>query len=322
MSVVFASDHDIERAENISAVWRAYSGPRDYVRGVSALPDAIGHDAIVVDTLFPYLPNKDCPVVFVGHGMYGGKRFALHEGRPGIDPRALAQIDWAVCSSRAAIPDTAAMLGIPAERVLPLGMPRTDAYIGKAKGDGGTFLAHKTAYFYAPTYHRPPHDGEHLPRIDWARLDALLDDDEIFAVKRHYFDPAPIVAGRHRHIMELDPFEPSARLLIDCDVIVTDYSSILFDAYLIGKPSVLLTDDMEEYMRTRGMYLPYPEGYGSRWLVAEGNEDKLVEHMRAACVTGMRRNERRCSEISGDMCDGHSAQRVAEFIRRVACASC
>ena len=54
-----------------------------------------------------------------------------------------------------------------------------------------------------------------------------------------------------RKFSELDP------LLAVADVLVTDYSSILFDAMACRLPIVLYAPDMEEYKDSRGFYLEY-----------------------------------------------------------------
>lgn len=319
--VMFTSDHTLQRAENLRAVWGAYKGPKEFVRGTEHMADAArkGYAAVVCDTLPRYMPDKgDCKSIVIGHGITGDKKYALDEKRDGIDKRAFAQIDATVNASTKTVDIMARQFGIPPDKVKPLGMPRTDAYVGKRKGDGDTFLArYGRAYLYAPTF-RGKNDGDCLPRIDWAKLDGMLDDDEMIVVKRHYFQREPIVTADVDRIAEVPPSEPSAAYLMDCDVVLTDYSSILFDAYVLGKPSVLTVDDMESYMETRGMYLDYPGQYSSRWLCAEGNEEKLLAHMRAACVTGMRNVERSCLDLVADMCDGNSARRVCDFIYELA----
>ena len=317
--VLFTSDHSLLRAENLRAVWGACKLPKEFKQGTECMSSAEkeGYSAVVCDTLPRYIPGKrGCKSIVIGHGITGDKKYALDERRDGIDKRAFGQIDVAVNASTQTVGIVAAQFGIPEEKVAALGMPRTDSLVGKSKGDGGTFLSgYKRAYLYAPTY-RSNDDGGHMPRIDWEKLDAMLDDDEIIVVKRHYFQDDPIVEGDVGRIAEVGPSEPSAPYLIDCDVVMTDYSSIVFDAYVAGKPSVLLVDDMDEYLKNRGMYLKYPKQYSSRWLVAEGNEDKLLAHLRGACVTGMRAADKGCLSLVADMCDGHSAERVAEFIRK------
>ena len=316
--VLFASNHSLERDEAMRAVFGAYRGPKELVRPVEAIASAKGHPVVVADTLTPYVPDKDFVLVNIGHGITGGKLYGLDERRDGIDPRALAQTDYVINASTETCGIAAGSFGIPEDRVLPLGFPRTDMLRGKRKGDGGTFMArYRRAYLYAPTF-RGANDGAHLPRIDWALLDSMLEDDEIIVVKRHYFQREPIVTQDVDRIAEVTTSEGITPYLVDCDVLLTDYSSTLFDAYLLGKPAVLAVDDADEYMATRGMYLEYPHEYCSRWIEAAGNEGKLLEHMRAACVTGMRATEKRLLAKVADKCDGNSARRVCDLIAELA----
>ena len=313
-TVLFASNHDLGRDESIRAVWDAYNGKKELIKPVEAIANVHGYKVVVTDTLTPFIPDKDFTLVNIGHGITGGKLYALDEQRAGIDRRALTQTDYVVNASTKTVDIAAKQYGIPKERVVPLGFPRSDMHVGKKKGDGKTFLAkYKRAYLYAPTF-RGRNDGDRLPRIDWALLDSMLDDDEIIVVKRHYFQREPIVKADVDRIAEVSPTEGIAPYLNDCDVLITDYSSVIFDAYLMGKPCVLLTDDMDAYLSTRGMYFEYPAQYCSRYLDAEGNEEKLLAHLRAAYEMGMRGTEKKLLAKVADMCDGNSAQRVCNFI--------
>ena len=157
-----------------------------------------------------------------------------------------------------------------------------------------------------------------MPRIDWQLIDSLLEPDEVVVVKRHYFQRDPIVQVDVDGIVEVPPSMASAPYLIDCDVLVTDYSSVIFDGYVLGKPSVLLVDDMDSYLETRGMYLDYPSQYSSRHLNAEGNEETLLATMREAASNGLCATERELVALVADKCDGHATGRVCELVRGLA----
>ena len=312
--VLFACNHDLERDESIRAVWNAYKGKKELMQPVEDIGKAHGYKVIITDTLTPYVPNKDYVLVNIGHGITGGKLYGLDEKRRGIDKEGLKQTDYVVNASTKTCGIVAKQFGIPVERVLPLGFPRSDMHSGKRKGDGKTFLAKcRRAYLYAPTF-RGRNDGEKLPRIDWELLDSMLDDDELIVVKRHYFQREPIVVQDVDRIVEVTPNEGIEPYLIDCDVLITDYSSVLFDAYLLGKPVVLTVDDADKYLKTRGMYFDFPQGYSSRWLCAEGNEEDLLNMLREAAQNGLTDMERGFVDEVADMCDGHAAERVCEFI--------
>ena len=115
--------------------------------------------------------------------------------------------------------------------------------------------------------------------------------------------------------MEIPPSAPSTDFLRSCDALLTDYSSIMFDAYLMGKPAVLTVDDMDVYLEKRGMYYPYPDFYSSRWLCAEGNEEELVSTLREAADVGLTVAEKACIATVAGACDGHSSERVCDLIK-------
>ena len=112
-------------------------------------------------------------------------------------------------------------------------------------------------------------------------------------------------------VREALKMEPTVRYLYDADVVITDYSSIMFDAYLLGKP-VVLFEKQTGYVKNRGMYLDYPEEYCSRYAT---NERDLIQLARFA--HDLRKTERDCLNYVADMCDGHSCERICELIREV-----
>ena len=316
--ILFCSEHAPNRAENLLAVYDAYDGPKAWARGYSAITDAPqrGYAVAVTDTMMPYIPDKDgMQLVFVGHGITGGKSYAFDQPVEYLDPRSAGQVDWAVCASTKTREIVAKQLKIDMSRVLPLGMPRTDGLVNKKKG--GTVLAGAArSYFYAPTF-RDGYEDAPLPVVDWSRLDAMMGDDELMVVKRHYYTERPILDKPCRHIIEAGNMEPSTPYLIDCDVLLTDFSSIVLDAYVAGKPSVLATDFADAFMQARGMYFEYPGGYGSRHLDMQGNEQALLGMLRKAASDGMDAHETAIRDYTADMCDGRASERVAELIGRL-----
>ena len=245
----------------------------------------------------------------------GGKKYGLDQKVRYYTPEQAATVDYYVVSAEAGRSIAATSAGIPVERCLPLGMPRTDAYFGKSKGDGGTRLAGYRSYLYAPTLRagwEPPR-----PEIDWDVVDSTLEDGERLFVKRHMLTSAPVLQCQYAHIEEIDPHEPSAPYLIDCDVVMTDYSSIVLDGYVLGKPSLLYCPDMKEYLGKRGMYRAYPSGYSSHWLTVDYDE-MIAPMLRKAASDGMLDEDRACMRATAGACDGRSAKRVADFVASLA----
>ena len=305
--VLFVSRRPLGRAENITAIYNAYDGEKEFIQEIWQKPDprifSKDFSVIVTDEFVGYSPGK---MILIGHGISGGKSYGLDQPYGYYKKELAGLIDWAVCTSKDTIALTAAQSGIAEEKVLPLGMPRTDQYFGKKKGDGGTFLAGKRAYLFAPTF-RNPHEPS-MPEYDWSYLDSILNEDEVFVVKPHMVT-RHLLEGTYRHIVEAPSTEPSAPYLIDCDVLISDYSTIVFDGHVLGKP-VVLFEKTPGFVQRRGMYFPYPDGYASRYVT---NETDLLNVIREAKEP--QEADLLCRELACGACDGHSTERVVDLIR-------
>ncbi|WFN90581.1 CDP-glycerol glycerophosphotransferase family protein [Arcanobacterium wilhelmae] len=111
---------------------------------------------------------------------------------------------------------------------------------------------------YAPTWRESAlRDGErsvHL--LDIAELSRILGDDVIVAVRAHHqdFDPSWAELETAGRVINVSDWPDVNDLLLAADVLVTDYSSIMFDFSQLNKPTVLYTPDRDEYGTVRGFY--------------------------------------------------------------------
>lgn len=302
MCVLFASLRPLERAENLKAIYDAYDGEKQYVHrsyhGVIEDLHSGKYRLIVADELLDDTPGK---WIFIGHGMGAGKTYGFDQPRPYFHRPDL--ITYATASSKDMVPHVAKQLGIPESKVIPLGMPRTDAYFNM-KPD------HKKEknHLYVPTFRREDGGAGWLPDLNlvWR----LLPEGHKFIVKPHIFTGNPVISV-WSNIATGSAFEPSTPYLINADTVVTDYSSIMFDAMVLRKPVVLFAKDKEAYMRNRGMYCEYPGGYSQRY--AE-TEEQMVKEIQEAQWNDF--DEERREHFCG-ACDGHSIERLIELIRGV-----
>ena len=294
--MLFCSNRPLGLAENITALWDSWSHEKRFCKLGKKLPDA---QIIVTDELI----SSSAITVMITHGIAGGKTYGLDQPRPYF--RQKNAIDYVIAPSEFMRELMAKQCGIDIERVIPLGMPRTDAYFTddlKAIEYNGRIVR---TYLYAPTFRngfeRP------YPAIDFDLIDGLLTDDEILLIKRHTVGGVPKVKARH--VVDIPAYLPSTPYLLACDVLITDYSSILFDAHVAKKPVVLFTKPGDVYLQNRGMYFPYPDFYSSRHAT---NERDLVELCRAAFEPQPADIE--CREKAAALCDGQSTKRVIEFL--------
>ena len=307
--ILFTSSRPLGRCENITALWDACEGDKEFAQ--LGYGDSSGHPAEVVIT-DEFLQRKGAhqTLVMVGHGLTGAKKYGLDQPHGVYRRECCELVDWYVTSSEQTRPFAASAAGIPLERCVPLGMPRTDAYVGKRKGDGGTFMAEfERAYLFAPTFRaswEPP-----APVIDWQEVDDALGDGELMVVKRHMITREPLLDGDYAHIVEVSPDEPTTPYLVDCDALVTDYSSIALDALALGKPCVGFVPDLEGYGEARGFYREWPRDYMSNTADTPSGMAKLA---RIAAGLGFDAKGRELRDFYAGACDGASVERVLGFI--------
>ena len=308
-TVLFSSARPLGRCENITALYNTYDGAKKFIthKEFKNNPKWIAEDYdLMVDDDFGI--GSKAPVLMISHGIIS-KTYGLTQPGAYLKQSDANKLLYAISSSDSDIVRkiTAKEYGLPVDRILPYGMPRFDALVGKKKGDGNTVLSrYKKAYLYCPTF-RDWVKGR-KPEIDFEFIDRNLNDNEVFAVKMHMVTGL-VDIGHYHHVIQLSPDEPTTPYLIDCDVLVTDFSSIVFDGHFLNKPVILFAKDTASYLKERGMCMSYPEDYASNYTE---NEAELVRLLQKREVTT---KDVEIRERMTNGCDGYSSERIALLIR-------
>lgn len=99
--------------------------------------------------------------------------------------------------------------------------------------------------------------------VNYLELDKVsraFGDDTILLVRGHSNTPGMTSAATPANVVDVSTYPDVAELLLVSDALVTDYSSIMFDFAVTGRPMVFLVPDIEEYAgTTRGFYLDFRE---------------------------------------------------------------
>ena len=318
--VLFVSFRPLERAENIKAIYDYYDGPKHYI--CTDDPDfyeaytSDWYSVAVTDDFPAYKRNN---TIMIWHGIQGGKKIGLDQQNTPYYKREYAdRMSYIISASTAMIPIWSQCTGVPKEQILPLGMPRTDEVILFRSFNEKT---KERTYLFVPTF-RDKGDTP-FPDIDWAYIDSLLNDNERIIIKAHPWQDDRggtdqvtngIGNGMYQHIVVISPSAATTPFLSISDVIITDYSSIMFDAYLMNKP-VVLFEKTPGYTETRGMYLDYPGSYCS-FLATD--EKQLVDMLRFRYShPWLTDRELSCRYITAGACDGHSCERLSNLINQL-----
>lgn len=174
--------------------------------------------------------------------------------------RVYASFDYIVTGSDQMREIFKKSFGVNDERFLPTGVPLTDVYYDQRPTSFETndFPKGKKVLLYAPTYRDFAMDGLVLP-FSKEQLQTQLSGDYILLVKLH-------PAVKHLAKAQTDDQwifdvsdQPLYPLLCACDVLITDYSSIVFEYALLQKPVLFFTYDLDTYRKKRGLVDHYED---------------------------------------------------------------
>jgi CDP-glycerol glycerophosphotransferase len=112
---------------------------------------------------------------------------------------------------------------------------------------------------YAPTFRRYPKalttgNPKNTPRLDFSAFEEALGDEWFVVVRVHYLDR---ISVRRRYLnvaRNMSSYDDVTDLMVVADALLTDYSSVMFDFALTGKPMAFYTSDYELYTFMRGSY--------------------------------------------------------------------
>lgn len=149
-------------------------------------------------------------------------------------------------------------------KVIMSGYPRNQVFLqeGKAEEIRKRFkLNDKIVYAYMPTWRGTSaadvNVGDYINklRLIFKKLDKTMTDDQVFYVNFHQMLKTSISFDGYKHIKEFPKDVDTYSFLNASDVLVTDYSSVMFDYMLTKKPIVLFMYDYDQYLADRGLYL-------------------------------------------------------------------
>jgi teichoic acid ribitol-phosphate primase len=226
---------------------------------------------VVVDNAF--LPVHVAPhragttVVQVWHAEGALKRFGA-DAVGGLDEPERTFLhrhyDWVVSSGEASREAWSRAFRTPPDHVLPLGSPRTDLFHdpeAMAAARRRVLAAYpaldgRRVILHAPTFRGRGRGKRPGGVLEPARLRAALAETDVLVLKSHpNLDRSLVSTDGYDVIVE--PGFDLNDLLVAAGVLITDYSSAIFDAALLRLRLLLLVDDLDAYARDPGLYLDY-----------------------------------------------------------------
>lgn len=177
------------------------------------------------------------------------------------------RINYGTAGSRNIAPFFSEVFGINDDMILPTGMPRMDKYLDeshrKKKTDEiysayPTFKGKKIILF-APTYRGTNQKDAYYPydKIDFEALYKYCTDTNsavIFKMHPWVREKVPFKAEFSDRFFDFNSFADINDLFYITDVLITDYSSNIYEFSLMKKPMIFYAFDKEEYSLSRGFH--------------------------------------------------------------------
>lgn len=211
--------------------------------------------------------------------------------------------------------------GIDVKNVKALGVPRTDDFFKESYKseiraklyEQYPQLKDKKVILFAPTFRGNGAGTAHFPFDKFNVKDVLskLGEEYMIIIKHHPFVEMkhPVDASVKDRVLDLSTESEINDLLFITDLLITDYSSVIFEASLLNIPMLFYAFDLEDYVVNRDFYYPFKNFVPGKIV---RNVDQIVESIRQEDYE--QEKVETFKHRFFDQLDGKSSERVADFI--------
>ena len=289
---------------------------------------------VVDDYFFPMYvvrPRGDTTWVQVWHACGAFKKFgySVLDKSFGADEAFVASVaihanyDLCLVSAARFIPAYAEAFRQPPERFTSrLGIPRTDLFFDEARVAAiadriraqYAIPADRRVILYAPTFRGERATQARTPDdLDVPALREALGEDHVLLLRAHPFvrQRRTAAASEAGFVIDVSDHPDINELMLVSDVLVTDYSSAIFEFALLGRPMAFFAPDHAAYEAERGFYFDFATGVPGP--VFETTAD-LAGWLRAGAFDLER--VRRFAADSFDVADGRATARFVDEVVR------
>lgn len=207
--------------------------------------------------------------------------------------------------------------------VICSGMPRNDIFFDekklaeiREKVSDILPLRNRIVVLFAPTF-RGVFGSSEERKVSFP-YDGLINEahkehKDIIILNRAHYSEATHMTTSEERIIDVSDYPDMQELLAVTDILVTDYSSSIWDFSLTGKPCVLFVPDIDEYMKNRGTYTPVEKWPG----VVTKTSEELIDAVLHPNNTISRRIAEESLQYFESYEKGNAAEKVGKLIKEV-----
>lgn len=233
------------------------------------------------------------------------------------------KIDYMLVSSQYLAEKFQQAFHLNTNQILKTGMPRSDVFFEKndiyhkiRKKYGIEENAH--IVLYAPTYRI----GEYSLLTEQELLQVLTALNKRFGgkwlvmVRNHYFDSEEHFTYQSGKIINCNNFYDAQELLCGIDILITDFSSLLWDFSILQRPCFCIDTNPGKYVENeRDFYISY-----EKWPYPKSkNVNELIEQIRLFDEELYCKKVKEFLDYLGSYDKGNSSERFVEILEELIC---
>ena len=281
-----------------------------------------------IRSVYEIKKRKDNYLIQVWHACGAFKAFGFsrlsREGCWPQDSRSHRTYDYCLVSSRKVAKHYAEAFGMNVDRVIATGVPRTDIFFDetyKREVRAKIFstypmLKDKKVILFAPTFRGSSKKEGNYPhyRFDYKKIFERFGDEYRIIIKHHpHVNNKFVIEDEYKdRVIDLSKNEELNELLFVTDILITDYSSVIFEAALLDIPMLFYAFDLDEYISSRGFYCEYISFIPGKLVE---NMDEIIDALMVGDFEADKIKEFK-QDFFDDL-DGKSGKRASEFIKRL-----
>ena len=208
------------------------------------------------------------------------------------------------------------------KEVIELGYPRNDVFYKENSKRIEAIKKHfnidpdKKVIMYAPTWRENQKRGSsYKVPFDLEAFDSKFGEEYVLLLRLHYFDANRVCESDFvKSVINVSYYDDIADLYLITDVLITDYSSVMFDYANSQKPMLFYTYDIDEYKNNlRGLYFDFEENAPGPLIKTEAALFDIIANIEEESKKYSDKYERFREEFCA-LEDGNASSRVIEKV--------
>lgn len=232
-------------------------------------------------------------------------------------------IDYVICACRAFEEAFKNDYGAKNAKYLEIGMPRNDIffnneYVKLVKQNVRNFYnleKDRKLILYAPTFRKNKFNNYFNIDFFIKQLKIKYKQNLVLMLRTHPHLKKDIFnnINNTKNIIDVTDYPDMQELLCAADILITDYSSCMWDFSLMYKPCFIYATDIDQYKQERDFYTPMSE-----WpFPIATNTDELINNILNFNQKEYVQKVKQHHKNLGSFEDGHACERVCKLIEDI-----